>query len=139
MRGAYRASSPARLDALILAESCVGKSNDPWTADLALNVMRWAYLKARDLAKFYATVKPLWMMVVTMTIIDPKMIWRVEWAPLEAFQPVLPNLLRETTRKRRPSKFERRLTMRRARKSALLPSIKGFGARNSALGDRADL
>jgi LuxR family maltose regulon positive regulatory protein len=43
------------LDALTLAESCVGKSNDPWTADLALNVMRWAYLKAGDLVKFYAT------------------------------------------------------------------------------------
>ena len=58
---------------------------------------------------------------------------------LEAFQPVLPNLLRETMRKRCLSKFERLLTMRRSRKSALLPLIKGFGARNSALGDRADL
>ena len=29
-----------------------------------------------------ATVKPLWMMVVTMTITDPKMIWRVKWVLL---------------------------------------------------------
>ena len=38
-----------------------------------------------------ATVKALWMMVVKMTITDPKMIWRVKWvllrrALLEAFQ-----------------------------------------------------
>lgn len=29
-----------------------------------------------------ATVKALWMMVVTMTITDPKMIWRVKWVLL---------------------------------------------------------
>jgi LuxR family transcriptional regulator, maltose regulon positive regulatory protein len=43
------------LDALSLAENCVGKSNDPWTANIALDVIHWAYLKAGDLAKFYAT------------------------------------------------------------------------------------
>ena len=58
------------------------------------------------------TVKPLRMMVVTMTILDPKMILEGQVGPpmptslLEAFQPVLPSLLRETMRKGRPSKFE---------------------------------
>ena len=42
-------------DALSLAEDCLSRSNDPWTANVASNVVRFGYLKADDLAKFYAT------------------------------------------------------------------------------------
>ena len=42
-------------DALSLAEDCLRRSNDPWTANVASNVVRFGYLKAGDLAKFYAT------------------------------------------------------------------------------------
>ena len=41
--------------ALSLAEDCLSRSNDPWTANVASNVVRYGYLKAGDLAKFYAT------------------------------------------------------------------------------------
>ncbi len=43
------------LKALSLAEDCLSRSNDPWTANVASNVVRYGYLKAGDLAKFYAT------------------------------------------------------------------------------------
>ena len=42
-------------DALSLAEDCLSRSNDPWTANVASNVVRYGYLKAGDLDKFYAT------------------------------------------------------------------------------------
>ena len=42
-------------DALSRAEDCLSRSNDPWTANVASNVVRYGYLKAGDLAKFYAT------------------------------------------------------------------------------------
>jgi ATP/maltotriose-dependent transcriptional regulator MalT len=42
-------------DALSLAEDCLSRSNDSWTANVASNVVRYGYLKAGDLAKFYAT------------------------------------------------------------------------------------
>ena len=42
-------------DALSLAEDCLRRSNDPWTANVASNVVRFGYLKAGDPAKFYAT------------------------------------------------------------------------------------
>jgi LuxR family maltose regulon positive regulatory protein len=42
-------------EALSLAEDCLNRSNDPWTANVASNVVRFGYLKAGDLAKFYAT------------------------------------------------------------------------------------
>jgi LuxR family maltose regulon positive regulatory protein len=41
--------------ALSLAEDCLGRSSDPWTANVASNVVRFGYLKAGDLKKFYAT------------------------------------------------------------------------------------
>jgi ATP/maltotriose-dependent transcriptional regulator MalT len=41
--------------ALSLAEDCLRRSNDPWTTNVASNVVRFGYLKAGDLAKFYAT------------------------------------------------------------------------------------
>jgi LuxR family transcriptional regulator, maltose regulon positive regulatory protein len=43
------------LKALSLAQDCLSRSNDPWTANVASNVVRYGYLKAGDLAKFYAT------------------------------------------------------------------------------------
>jgi LuxR family maltose regulon positive regulatory protein len=41
--------------ALSLAEHCLSRSNDPWTANVASNVVRFGYLKAGDLKRFYAT------------------------------------------------------------------------------------
>ena len=41
--------------ALPIAEDCLGRSNDPWTTNVASNVVRFGCLKAGDLAKFYAT------------------------------------------------------------------------------------
>jgi LuxR family maltose regulon positive regulatory protein len=41
--------------ALPVAEDCLGRSNDPWTTNVASNVVRLGCLKAGDLAKFYAT------------------------------------------------------------------------------------
>ena len=41
--------------ALPIAEDCLGRSNDPWTTNVASNVVRLGCLKAGDLAKFYAT------------------------------------------------------------------------------------
>ena len=37
-----------------IAEDCLSRSNDPWTANVASNVVRFGYLKAGDLTKFYA-------------------------------------------------------------------------------------
>jgi LuxR family transcriptional regulator, maltose regulon positive regulatory protein len=41
--------------ALALAEDCLKRTNDPWIANVASNVVRFGYLKAGDLTKFYAT------------------------------------------------------------------------------------
>ena len=41
--------------ALPLAEECLGKSTDPWTANVASNVVRYWRCKAGDLERFYAT------------------------------------------------------------------------------------
>jgi ATP/maltotriose-dependent transcriptional regulator MalT len=41
--------------ALPVAEDSLGRSNDPWTTNVASNVVRLGCLKAGDLAKFYAT------------------------------------------------------------------------------------
>jgi LuxR family maltose regulon positive regulatory protein len=41
--------------ALPIAEACVRKSTDPWTANVASNVARLGYWKAGNLAGFYAT------------------------------------------------------------------------------------
>jgi LuxR family transcriptional regulator, maltose regulon positive regulatory protein len=41
--------------ALTLAEDCLNRSNDPWTANVASNVVRFGHLKAGDLKRFYAT------------------------------------------------------------------------------------
>ncbi len=41
-------------EALSLAEDCLRRTNDPWTANVASNVVRFGYLKAGDLTKFYA-------------------------------------------------------------------------------------
>jgi len=41
--------------ALRLGQDCFTRSNDPWTANVATNVVRYGYLKAGDLKKFYAT------------------------------------------------------------------------------------
>jgi LuxR family transcriptional regulator, maltose regulon positive regulatory protein len=41
--------------ALPVAEDCLGRSNDPWTTNVASNVVRLGCLKAGDLTKFYAT------------------------------------------------------------------------------------
>jgi LuxR family maltose regulon positive regulatory protein len=41
--------------ALRLAEDCLMRSNDPWTANVASNVVRYGHLKAGDLSRFYAT------------------------------------------------------------------------------------
>jgi LuxR family transcriptional regulator, maltose regulon positive regulatory protein len=41
--------------ALSIANGCVSQSKDPWTANVASNVIRLGYLKQGDLKKFYAT------------------------------------------------------------------------------------
>jgi LuxR family transcriptional regulator, maltose regulon positive regulatory protein len=41
--------------ALSIAQGCFGRSADPWTANVASNVVRFGHLKAGDLKKFYAT------------------------------------------------------------------------------------
>lgn len=41
--------------ALSIAQSCLHRSVDPWTANVASNVVRFGHLKAGDLKKFYAT------------------------------------------------------------------------------------
>jgi LuxR family transcriptional regulator, maltose regulon positive regulatory protein len=41
--------------ALPLAEDCLSRSNDPWTTNVASNVVRLGCLKAGNLAKFYST------------------------------------------------------------------------------------
>jgi ATP/maltotriose-dependent transcriptional regulator MalT len=40
--------------ALSIAEHCLTRSNDPWTANVASNVVRFSHLKSGDLTKFYA-------------------------------------------------------------------------------------
>jgi ATP/maltotriose-dependent transcriptional regulator MalT len=42
-------------DALPLAEQCLSKSSDPWTANVASNVVRYWRGRTGDLEKFYAT------------------------------------------------------------------------------------
>ena len=41
--------------ALSIAQNCLGRSADPWTANVASNVVRFGRLKSGDLKKFYAT------------------------------------------------------------------------------------
>jgi LuxR family transcriptional regulator, maltose regulon positive regulatory protein len=41
--------------ALPLAEDCVKRSRDPWTANVASNVVRFGHMQAGDLQQFYAT------------------------------------------------------------------------------------
>jgi LuxR family transcriptional regulator, maltose regulon positive regulatory protein len=41
--------------ALTIAKECLGRSADPWTENVASNVVRFGYLKRGDLKKFYAT------------------------------------------------------------------------------------
>ena len=41
--------------ALTLAQGCLNRSHDPWTANVASNVVRYSHLKAGALEKFYAT------------------------------------------------------------------------------------
>jgi LuxR family maltose regulon positive regulatory protein len=41
--------------ALSIAKDCIGQSTDPWTANVASNVVRLGYLKQGDMKKFYAT------------------------------------------------------------------------------------
>jgi len=41
--------------ALSIAQDCLSRSADPWTANVASNVVRLCYLKSGDLKKFYAT------------------------------------------------------------------------------------
>jgi LuxR family maltose regulon positive regulatory protein len=41
--------------ALPLAQDCVNNSSDPWTANVASNVVRFCHLKAGDLKQFHAT------------------------------------------------------------------------------------
>jgi LuxR family transcriptional regulator, maltose regulon positive regulatory protein len=41
--------------ALSIAQSCLDRSADPWTTNVASNVVRFGHLKAGDLKKFYAT------------------------------------------------------------------------------------
>lgn len=41
--------------ALSIAQGCLGQSTDPWTANVASNVVRFGHLKQGDLKKFYAT------------------------------------------------------------------------------------
>jgi len=40
--------------ALSIAQDCLSRSADPWTANVASNVVRFGYLKNGDLKKFYA-------------------------------------------------------------------------------------
>jgi LuxR family maltose regulon positive regulatory protein len=40
---------------LPLAEDCVNRSSDPWTANVASNVVRFSHLKAGNLKQFHAT------------------------------------------------------------------------------------
>ena len=40
--------------ALYLAQDCLKRSRDPWTANVATNVVRYGYLRG-DLKKFYST------------------------------------------------------------------------------------
>jgi LuxR family transcriptional regulator, maltose regulon positive regulatory protein len=41
--------------ALPLAQACVNGSSDPWTANVASNVLRYGYLRAGNLKQFHAT------------------------------------------------------------------------------------
>jgi LuxR family transcriptional regulator, maltose regulon positive regulatory protein len=41
--------------ALSIAQNCLDRSADPWTANAASNVIRFGHLKAGDLKKFYGT------------------------------------------------------------------------------------
>jgi LuxR family transcriptional regulator, maltose regulon positive regulatory protein len=41
--------------ALPLAQECVNRSSDPWTANVASNVVRFSHMKAGNLKQFYAT------------------------------------------------------------------------------------
>ena len=41
--------------ALSIAEGCLSRTADPWTANVASNVVRFGHLKRGDLKKFYAT------------------------------------------------------------------------------------
>jgi LuxR family transcriptional regulator, maltose regulon positive regulatory protein len=41
--------------ALPLAEDCVSRSRDPWTANVASNVVRFGHMQAGNLKQFYAT------------------------------------------------------------------------------------
>jgi LuxR family maltose regulon positive regulatory protein len=41
--------------ALRLGQDCFTRSNDPWTANVATNVVRYGHLKASNLKNFYAT------------------------------------------------------------------------------------
>jgi ATP/maltotriose-dependent transcriptional regulator MalT len=41
--------------ALSIAEECLSRTADPWTANVASNVVRFGHLKRGDLKKFYAT------------------------------------------------------------------------------------
>jgi LuxR family transcriptional regulator, maltose regulon positive regulatory protein len=54
-----RAATIALMDdserALPLAQDCVNNSSDPWTANVASNVVRFGHLKAGDLKQFHAT------------------------------------------------------------------------------------
>ena len=43
------------VSALSLAADCLSRSNDPWTANVASNVIRLGHLKAGDLTRFYGT------------------------------------------------------------------------------------
>src|SRR5260370_24272386 len=40
---------------LSIAQDCLTRSTDPWTANVASNVVRFGHLKQGDLKKFYAT------------------------------------------------------------------------------------
>jgi LuxR family maltose regulon positive regulatory protein len=56
---AIRAVAIALMDdserALPLAQDCVNKSSDPWTANVASNVVRFGHMKAGNLKQFHAT------------------------------------------------------------------------------------
>ena len=41
--------------ALSVAQGCLSRSTDPWTANVASNVVRFGHLKGGDLKRFYAT------------------------------------------------------------------------------------
>ncbi len=41
--------------ALLLAQDCMNRSSDPWTANVASNAVRYGHMKAGNLKKFYAT------------------------------------------------------------------------------------